>query len=217
MLIELVIDRIRKSANVNKAQARGTLLGSLAIAQVEPPLAEIARSGRMFHGGTQIIANGIAPVAAIPTTAATLALCNTDAAGGRSLIVDHLAVFLGSGTPAAGMTLLGAVAPVTALPAANAAQPTGYGVAPSRGMTSASKAVWATALTLTGTPVWSPILSTLQAAAANVGQGDNVAELRGSIIVPPGYVLALAILSGAGTTPLYGIGARWGEMELDLE
>ena len=54
-------------------------------------------------------------------------------------------------------------------------------------------------------------------AAANFGQSDQPFEIRGGIAVPPGYAMGLAILSGAGTTPLYGVGGRWGEMESDLE
>jgi hypothetical protein len=196
-----------------------TALGSLRVASLEGPYTELARAGRMFHGGTQIIANGIAPVQAIPTTTATLALVNTDQAGGRSLVIDQLLPFLGSGTPAAGLTLFLTIAAIAAanVPAIGASQPTGYGVAPTRGLSTVSRAVWVTALTLVGNPVWSAVVGGYQAAAANVGQSDQPLEVRGALIVPPQYALGIAILSGAGTTPLYGIGGRWGELELDLE
>src|SRR4051812_15000596 len=105
MKIEAIISRFMRGGNQTQAQLRATALQSLAVAQVEPFHAERARAGRRFGGGTQIIANGIAPVAAIPTTTATLALWNGEADGGKSYLLDHLQWWLGSGTAAAGATL----------------------------------------------------------------------------------------------------------------
>ena len=102
---------------------RSTGNESLATAQVEPARLEWSRAGYRFIGGTQIIANGIAPVAAIPTTTATLALYNSDRA--QSLVIERLGFFLGSGTPAAGATLLAAVSRTVATPVT--AHATGYG------------------------------------------------------------------------------------------
>ena len=210
-----IITRLFKQpSNIGEVSLRMTNNASASVAQVEAPYLELTRSGRRMHGGTQIIANGIAPVAAIPTTAATLALYNNDTNNnGLSLCLDWLNVFLGSGTPAAGLSLFAAVAKPTTAPTANA---TGYNSGPLSGTASGSKALWATGLTLPATAVWSALTSTLQSGTANVGMGDNFLDLGGRIVIPPSYCLALAILSGAGVTPLYGVSAQWAELELDL-
>lgn len=194
---------------------------SLAVTQVEFPKMELARSGSLFQGGNQIIANGIAPVTAIPTTTATLALYNSADAGGVSLIIDKLGFWLGSGTPTAGATLFAAVSTsmIVSAPTTNA---TGYSTQSASGSSDTlTKAVWTTAVTMPSltnrSPAWVQVMSTFQLAAANVGQGDSYAEMGGALIVPPKHALGLAILSGTGTTPLYGISATWAELQLSLE
>lgn len=214
-LMSLLTGRAMKGTNNNQQGVRGTCQGSVAVAQFEPTLAELARAGLRFGGGCQVIANGIAPVSAIPTTTATLALFNGEADGGRSYLIHRVHFCLGSGTPAAGATLFGAVSgkKITA-PSAASNYSTG---SLSRGGKT-SKAVWATAQTFDASTVWLPLFSTQQLAAANVGQGDGNGYLtEGGILVPPGYAFGLAILSGAGTSPLYAVGMEWTELELDLE
>jgi hypothetical protein len=140
---------------------------------------------------------------------------NNDTAGsGLSLLLDWLDVFLGSGTAAAGMTVMAAIGKPTNPPTAN---PTGYGISSLSGSARGSKALWGSALTLPAGVNWSALSSSFQLAAANVGQGDNPLDLGGRLMVPPGYALCLAILSGAGTTPLYGVSAQWAELEVDVE
>lgn len=216
-MFRIIISTLSRMANnTDGVPARGTPLGSLAVGQAESPYLERSRAGRRFYGGTQIIANGIAPVAAIPTTTATLALYNGDTGGsGLSLDLDWLNIFLGSGTAAAGMTLFGSVfKPSAGAPSVNA---TGYGSASCSGSARGTKALWGAAVTAPVGSVWTALASTFQAAAANVGQGDNFVDIGGRIVVPPGYAFGLGILSGAGTTPLYGVGAQWGETETTLE
>ena len=108
MRIEAVVSRFFKKGNSDAPSTlRLTSQGSLAVAVVEPALAEVARAGRRYGGGCQIIANGIAPVVVIPTVAAGLVLYNGESDGGADLFVDRLNFWLGSGTAAAGATLLG--------------------------------------------------------------------------------------------------------------
>jgi hypothetical protein len=202
-------------------KARMTDHQSLVVASMELPKMELARAGKLFQGGNQIIANGIAPVTAIPTTTATLLLYNSADAGGTSLVIDRIGFWLGSGTPTAGATLLGAVS-TSAIVTAPTAHGTGYGVQSQSGSGLAqSRALWTTAATMPSmtnrAPAWMQIQSTFQLAAANVGQGDWYSEMWGSLIVPPKYGLGLAILSGTGTTPLYGVSATWAELQLSLE
>lgn len=217
MLLQGIVSRFYKTSNSEApAAVRLTSQGSLAVAPIEPEAYERGRAGIRFWGGNQIIANGIAPVAAIPTTTATLALYNGEGDNGPDLCIERLNFWLGSGTAAAGATLFACVSdgPIATTPTAMA---TGYEVGSmSRGRRK-SKALWATAVTLPLDPTWAGVLSTFQLAAANVGQGDGVAFLDGGLIIPPRHALGLAILSGTGTSPLYGISATWSEIEGDRE
>jgi hypothetical protein len=215
--IEIDCQRFMRGANNNRQKARGTILGSLAVAQTELPLQEFVRAGRMFVGGTQLAANAIAPDTALPTTTAKLALYNGEPGGGKVYFVDHVHYFLASGTAAIGSTAWLGVSNgplTTTIPSAMA---TGYNVAASRGIPSASLAKFGTAITLPAGTVWHSPGGSLQAAGANFGQSDQPFELKGRIAVPPGYALGLAVLSGAGTTPLYGWTLGWFEAESDLE
>lgn len=211
---------------VENAYAKGletlrlTQLESQAIAQVEDARSELGRAGRRFGGGCQIIANGIAPVAAIPTTTATLALYNNEEAGGMVYFVRRIsAPWVGSGTPAAGATVFACISP-SRIASPPTVMVTGYGAASLSGSTRRTKALFATAVTLPSTPAapaWIQIHSSLQLAAANVGEGDGIGtEFDGELVVPPGYALGLAILSGAGTTPLYGLSVTWAEKQVTL-
>ncbi len=195
------------------ALARFTGNESLATAQVEPARLEWSRAGYRFVGGTQIIANGIAPVAAIPTTTATLALYNSDRS--QSLVIERLGFFLGSGTPAAGATMLACVSRKVAT--AVTAHTTGYNATSANGSSVAARALWGAAVTIPAGSAWFQVQSTMQLAAVNVGQGESPIDLEGAIIIPPECALGIVILSGAGTTPLYGISATWSEVLLELE
>jgi hypothetical protein len=92
-----IVQKLFKVAQGADQEFRLTNLQSQAVAQTELLLTESARTGRLFHGGCGVIANGIAPDTAIPTTAAKLALFNAESDGGRSLVVDQLCFSLGPG------------------------------------------------------------------------------------------------------------------------
>jgi hypothetical protein len=213
MFLELFAGRFNPKAT-NRQNLRGTGLMSAAVAQVEVPYAELTRAGRRFIGGNNIIANGIAPVQAIPTTTATLVLWNGESTGGKSYDIDVMGFWLGSGTAAAGATLMATVT-TAALAAPTAA--TGYTISSASGSAIASKARFATSQTIASGSAWVQVASSFQLAAANVGQGDQPVYVDGRFKVPPQYALGIVILSGAGTTPLYGVSVGWNEVEADLE
>jgi hypothetical protein len=197
------------------ASVRATAVESLAIASVEPYNAETARAGRRFGGGCQALANGMAPVSTIPTTTATMALYNGEAPGsGRVYYIDRLLVNFLQGTPAAGLSLYGCLSPGPIATAPSMA--TNWGISSCSGSTQRSKGVWGAAVTLPSlpsAPVWVGLSAQFQLASSNVGQGDNPIELAGAWAIPPGYAMGFALLSGAGTSPLYGLSATWVEIE----
>lgn len=212
MKLELEVFDIASSRTNNiPISSRATQLGSQAVAQVELPLFELARSRRLFYGGTQLAANAVAPDTALPTTTIKLGLFNGEPDDGKCLVIDKIHHFLVSGTAAAGSTLWACISgsklatPVTAMA-------TGFNVQSASGRGS-SAAKFGTALTFPTGTVWHSLGSSFQLAAANIGQGDQPVEVRGGLVIPPGYALGLAIFSGAGTTPLYGHSLTWAEVE----
>lgn len=186
---------------------------SLAVAQIEPARLDWSRAGYRFAGGLQVIASGIAPVQAIPTTTATLALYNPDRE--QSLVIERLGFFLGSGTAGAGATLMVCVTEQIAAPVtANAAN---YASRSLSGGTATPRALWGAAVTIPTNAAWIQAQSNFQTAAIAPGQGDSPVDFEGAIIIPPRCALGIAILSGAGTTPLYGVSGIWSELKLALE
>lgn len=182
---------------------------------IETNMLELARSGRLFHGGTTAVANGIAPVADFPTTTAGLALYNANVGTKKCLVLDKVAFMLGSGTSTAGGTL---VAAVTSQAVLDAQRPTanGTGLAnnSARGMADNSQAFWKASLTIPAGANWWTVGANFQLAAANLGQGNGQFEIF--MIVPPTYAACFSVISGTGTNPLYSIGVRFAVVELDL-
>lgn len=211
------ISRYVRGGNGDREPLSLTQNGALRIAQLEPDGLEIARGGFDFVGGTQVIANGIAPVSAIPTTTATLALYNTSEDTGYSLFVDQVSFALGSGTAAAGATLFLALSNGKIAAANIPAAASNYSSQCLSTLGKTSVARWGTAVTFPAGSAWFQATSTFQLAAANVGQGDAPAKFTRGILVPPGYALGFGILSGAGTSPLYSVSAKWVELALDIE
>jgi hypothetical protein len=170
--------------------------------------AALAQKGKLFYGGHTV---GLAPVTAIPTTTATIALVNTNGDGGESLIIKSVSSYLVSGTPtASGSILCGvSVGKIASLPTAHM---TNTYSAPTRGKVAPSNAFFQ-ASTLPATAVWMQLQNATMLAAATVGQGPYgaPADVNGAFIVPPGYAFHLAMFSGTGTTPLFGWSLVWGE------
>lgn len=195
--------------------------GGLQASQLLPPKALRAASGRRYNA---VVGNGatfIAPVTAYPTTTATFLLFNGEAAGGRSYFIDTAYAFLASGTNGAGGALLGAVTIGSQAAANSGANPAAYSstvVTSLSGKTGGTKAVLANAWTIVGgTPAWQVLAGSAAPAAATIGANVLLANVDGGIVVPPGFGLALTVLSGTGTTALYGVGVTWDELEADLE
>lgn len=213
-LQKLGIGRSAKVSNGVEQAVLGSIIGSAKMAQVEPPRTLTSAMGRRFSGGCQVIASGIAPVVAIPTTTATLALFNGEDDGGASLVIERVGFALGSGTPAAGATLLLCVTNIKL--ATVPTMESNYAVQSLSAGGRRSKALWKAGATV-ATSAWFHAASSPQLAAANIGQGGDQYIGDGEIVIPPGFALGIAIWSGAGTTPLYTVSAVWSELDLDRE
>lgn len=203
----------------NQTEARFTLAESLGVAQVEPAEFEFSRAGRRFILGNSAPTTGIAPVQAIPTTAAQWVLWNADPTACYAFEV--VGAFLTAGTPGLGGMLFCALVQAPAQIGASAA---GMMAQSMSNGSRVSKMIVKSGVTVTGpvAPVWWPLddsLKTGTATAFSTGFGMTFRrpDLAGSLIVPPGQGLALAVFGPTGVTPLFAPYARWVEMETDLE
>lgn len=215
-LSEAIIRRFtRRNGPVD---VRATEYESLAIAQIEPQKYEMTRAGRRFLMQPQSGVTGIAPVAALPTVAAQWAIWNNDSYD--SYIFEEIGMLLVSGTAAAGIVLL--AAPFT-LPATVGASATGMSVKnASMASSLTTNALLKSGVTLTAnkggaTFDWYPIAKSDSANTGVLSVAVENRNLQGSLIIPPQTGLALCVLSGAGTTPLFAPFGSWLEMTADLE
>lgn len=196
--------------------ARFTHQESLAVSLVEPEGFEMTRAGRRFRSAFNGTApTGIAPVQAIPTTAAQWVLWNGDLV--KSYVMTSVGVILFSGTQGVGGTVLGALFNTPSQQ--GLASATGLAVQNMSGSAIGSKAVIKSAITLTGpaVPLWSPVAALPDAADTAGGQAGPISDMKGRLIIPPQMGLAIAVLSAAGTTPLFLPFFDWLELESDLE
>jgi hypothetical protein len=202
-------------------ELRMTGIESLAVALTEGAGDEMTRAGLRFHMSA-LGATGIAPVQAIPSTAAQWYIHNP-AANLPTAWLETLGVVNVSGTTGVGATLYGCiVGPAnvpTVIPTASAATVTIKNAsAPS---TKSSGLVVVSGQTLLNTLAgnWfviaaNPALPT----TSPVGQG--IIELRsigGQMAIPPGCGIGLAVVSPTGATPLFAPYASWREYIGDLE
>lgn len=174
-----------------------------------------------FHA---VMGNGstfLAPVTAYPTTTLTMALYNPQDSR-RVYKIDSLHEFLASGTPGAGGVLLACVSAIAqARPTLSTGANGGYAgtvisALNGRGAPGATQAVFINAITLTGPqPAWVAVGAEPAAGTgATIATHGLVAVVRDwGIEVPAGHMLGVTYLSGAGTTPLYGFGVTFEDMD----
>lgn len=219
-MLGLIQRTLTKLGNGMPNELRLTEFGDQSVVQTLPPYAELTRGGRRFHGSIASL-TGLAPVQAIPTTTATVYLYNADPA--KAYLLDYLNAVCVAGTPGAGVILLGLMTkPTSTAPTAGAHYSVnncspGSGV---RSLAVIAESYTIPAIDTTGANswrAWVPLVAENTPAAAFLGADASDAFREGRLIIPPGWGLALAFLSAAGTSPLFGVVADWTEIELTLE
>lgn len=188
--------------------------GALRVAQFEPEGMELTRAGRRYFTGQNGAITGIAPVQAVPTTAAQWTLFNTSLTD--SMLVESLGVELASGTAGAGILVMAAF---FTLPAQTGLGTNIVAVNANGVSTRASAVAIKSAVTITtpAAPSWFVVAKSDSANTAILSVAAINSDLKGRLIVPPLTGLALATLSPAGTSPLYFPVCSWTEGALDLE
>lgn len=214
-LTENRVQEISKQSAGTIINDRLTGFQSKAVAQFEPHYFELSRSGRVFAYSGGVVANAIAPVADVPTTASMYTLWNGESAGGKVLVPLLVSVRASSGTLGLGAALLCGV--TTAAQASAVANSTGV-VGPgylggSSSVTTAAK--FATGVTLAGAPAWVAVASDQHVAAISVGAGIQF-QPQGLFIVRPGFCLGIHVLAPLGTTAKFTADVIWAELNPDL-
>jgi hypothetical protein len=162
----------------------------------------------------------LAPVTAVPTTALTMALYLPEDAKGRRLRIKGVDYFLASGTPTASSGLMVCVTAIQqARPTLSTGDNSGYaGTVISElgggGKPGNTKALFINAITLTGPqPAWTLVGANPSgvglASATLIGHGGAFDVSNRGFKVRPGHMLGVTVLSGTGTTPLFGFGVAF--------
>jgi len=219
MLIEVLAQRfVQKAAGL--ATATATALGSIRVALTEGEGDEMTRAGMRFHMNASG-ATGIAPVQALPSTAAQWLIYNP-LGNTVSALVDTLGMSLATGTAGAGGSVLACIVDPTFVPATvptvSAANVKIKNANPVSGK--ASRLIVVSGQTLQNAAVgdWTPIGAFMNPVGTVLGQTQmDSRDHRGKFIIPPGCGLGLAVISPTGTTPLFTPYASWREFAADLE
>ena len=185
--------------------------GALLVAQYASPYEYYTRLGRRFcaSGGTHA---GIAPVTAVPTTAAAWVLYNPNG-NDRVLVIDAISVWSVSGTMGLGMALLCAVTLGD-----QTTPPTDVALSIKSALDGGpfdSKAIIGVNHTITGgTPAWCVVAARDQAASISVGSGQRTGDdFPGTRVVRPGREIAATVLGPAGSTPLFAVAFEYHEVD----
>lgn len=192
---------------------RMTRAHSTAVAEVEARCCELSRAGRRFFVGQSAALTGIAPVQAMPTTAAQWVIWNTSLT--KSLVFEMAGMYCTAGVAGVGTTVVGAVITLPATTTTKA----GITIASASGSTQTTVALINSAVTVTSpaAPAWFLVArdDSANTVLLNVMAFDKL--LAGKVIIPPLKGFALCAIAPTGTSPLYAPMAEWTEMELDLE
>lgn len=154
----------------------------------------------------------IAPVAALPTTAAHFSLYNAEKAGGKSYIISTVGFTPVTSAAAALVQQLlahNSVAAVSAM--AGTGGTAARGPKALDGLPPTSAASVASAVTIVNDGIWHPVGLSVNggAATATIAMG-SWANVNGIYVVPPGGLFSLAVLCNAvaGTNQIF---VTWSE------
>lgn len=223
-LLGAAVELVRRAAP-GAANARLSLTEwlSLRVTQAEMAFHEETRQGITKFFAPKNGVTGIAPVQAIPTTAAQWVLWNKDPY--NTICLDELGVYLVSGTAGAGVVLLATPfqtpsQDAVAMNAGMSVWSANGDAAGSPGATTQTSLIIAASVTLTApaTPWWYPIAD--MQAANNTAVGEAVCinrALFGKLMLGPKTGLALAVVSPTGTTPLFAPVGKFTEKYVTLE
>lgn len=220
-IIEGTVGERRAAANVQAVLRAGAYSEQIVNDVGLGKYFEGARLGRIFHTFVKtvtIAATHNTPIAA--ATATPVVGIHNPLGNSKAAVILRVGFGTVSGTPAGGQAVLNALQTTTAptTPAGNifsgllaaSASPQGSTMRPF------NNSALTGMLPVIGNEVMLVGQAVAAAAAGNGGPGNPGEDLAGSIIVPPGILLALMAGTGAGTTWIVNASLTWAEIEWPL-
>ena len=203
---------LQRGTSATEVSAKGGQHGDIAVSQFLPAYAQLCAAGKVF--GAQSAGTAIAPVNAVPTTAASWGLYNANPGGGPHLVLLKVAFIAQSGTLGLGGAIIGTVG-IGEQSAIVANYTTSY-MGCLDGTAKQPNAFLDNATTLVGTQSpWVTLGVTQHVAAVSVGAGVW-ADVNGLMVCPPHGTIGLDLLAPTGTTALFDITILFAEIQLDL-
>ena len=195
----------------------GNTQGAILIAPSLPLNTEIVRLGNSYVTGTAT-ASAVAPVAALPTTAAHFVLWNGEPQDGtgKSYLIHRCGfTTIASAAAVIQMQLIGhlSTVPVAAIPSNTAA----VGIKSLSGRGTQSRASAGSTVTIVNNGDWHPIGPAVLslAATATIALGGDF-DVNGVYIVPPGGIFSLAVLCSAAGGETCAHFITWSEVNIAL-
>ena len=204
--------RVIQRGTTSEVDVKGDRGGGISMSPWLPAYAQLSAAGKVF--AFQSAGTAIAPVTAVPTTAASWGLYNANAGGGPHLVLLKVAFAAQSGTLGLGGAIIGTVA-IGEQSVILANYTTTY-TGCLDGTSKAANAFLDNATTLVGTQSpWVILATTQHVAAVSVGAGAY-ADVDGLMVCPPHGTIGLDLVAPTGTTALFDITVVFAEVQLDL-
>ena len=200
------------TAEANEAREQLTAAG-------DAKYTEITRAGSFLYRNT----TAVAAVTSLPSTATNTAFRNSADDGGPSVIIDAIfALQIGNGAATFGqwgmIYVLGQTRVTTqAVDVLIPRKNNGLGSTSGQVGTVVTQSIGGTALdATTGVAIgWMPIGPTAHAVVASLPGTQMFARVDGRLILPPGHIIGLHVLSSSAT-PTFIMGMMWHEKVIAL-
>ena len=197
------------SSTNQELNTQGAMLAAFSL----PLNSEVVRLGNSYVGGST---TAVAPVAAMPTTAAQLALWNGEATGGKAYVIHRIGF---TGAVSAGAAIIQQLLVHVRTVASTVITGTAaLGPKSLSGRVSTSAATVLSGVTLGANDgLWHPAGSSVNAGAATatVGLGTDF-DCNGLYVIPPGGTFSLAVLCSAAASQTNQLFVTWSEVNIAL-
>lgn len=182
-------------------------LEALRVVQSEGRYTELSRAGRLWICNPGVIANHVAAVTDVPTTASAYSLYVPTSSQFKLVVLEVFAVTSGTSGVGGALLICNPQDEATAV----TANTTGVTIRNCMGGAQTAPFFWATGVTLDVAAAWWAV-GGVEAAVVKAGLR---CDIGGAIIVKPGQVFGTHYYSDTGTSPKAGIGCIVAQYELD--
>ena len=214
----IATSRLGITTSASSQNIEGNTQGAMLQALSLPLNAEVSRLGNSYVAGT-VTASAVAPVAALPTTAAHFILFNGESQSsgtGKSYVIQRCSFTTVVSSAAAYQAQLLAHLSNGAVSAAPS-NTAGLGPKSLSGRASQSNATVGSTATIVNSGAWHTVGPAAQgyAATATIALGGDY-DVNGLYVVPPGGIFSLAVLCSAAGSATCTCYVTWHEVLIAL-